>query len=181
MRPTDLLAAGFLALLAVPAFAQTTNTGIKLDNSQPIQIESDKLEVEDAKAMATFTGNVNVTQGETLLKAGKMVVYYVKKEEGGAAAKPAATTAPGASQDIDRILVSDKVYVKSADQVATADAGEFNMKTSVMVLTGKEVILTQGGNVAKGCKLTVNTASGEAQLDGCGGRVQVQLPGSSGN
>jgi lipopolysaccharide export system protein LptA len=168
-----LLAVGLLALSSGIALAQV-NSGIKLDGDQPIQIESDKLEVRDAEAIAIFSGNVNVVQGATLLKAGKMTVYYVKEDGNGGAT-------PTTSSQIDHLEVSDKVYLKSNDQVATGDAGSFDMKKNLMILTGKEVVLTQGGNIAKGCKLTVQTVTGQAQLESCGGRVQVQIQGSQSN
>jgi len=176
MRGISLLALGLLALTADAALAQTRSTGIKLDGNSPIQIESDKLEVREVDSMATFTGNVTVVQGETTMKAGIMKVFYVQSGEGSAATGTA---------DIDRLEVSNKVYIKSKEQVATGDAGTFNAKSEVLTLTGN-VVLTEGGNVATGCKLTVHTQSGEAQLDGCGkgsgGRVTVTIQkGAQGN
>ncbi len=174
MRGTDLLAVAMLTLMAGPAFAQTSGTGIKLDGDKPIQIESDRLEVREQESKAIFTGNVAVTQGPTLLKAGVMTVFYAKGAgDKGAGDKANATQ----SQQIDRLEVSNKVYIKSENQVATGDEGTFDVKSSTFTLKGKEVVLTDGGNVAKGCSLTVNTATGRSQLneEGCG-RVKVQIP-----
>jgi lipopolysaccharide export system protein LptA len=185
-----------LALMAAAGtgFAQQSQsrmTSLNLSNDQPIQIESDKLEVRDNDRQAIFTGNVSVVQGQTLMKAGKMTVYYVgqamardgKTEEKPAEAKPAAGATPG-SADIERIEVDGKVYVKSESQVATGDRATFDMKTETLTLTGKEVVLTEGENVIVGCKLNVQMKTGQAQLDGCGGnqsggRVKMLLqPGS---
>jgi lipopolysaccharide export system protein LptA len=66
--------------------------------------------------------------------------------------------------------VDEKVYVRSATQVATGDRGSFDMRTEILELSGDEVVLTEGDNVIVGCKLTVQMATGRAQLDGCGGR-----------
>lgn len=182
MRQISLLALGLLTLMAGAALAQETGSGgIKLDGDKPIQIESDKLEVREQENIAIFTGNVNVVQGPTLLKAGVMTVHYAKPEE-----KPAKGESGGAtagSQKVERIEVGKTVYLKSNDQVATGDEGVFDVKNSTMTLSGKEVVLTQGGSVAKGCKLTVNTANGKSQLESCsgGGRVSVMLPGSQSN
>ena len=178
MRGTDLLAFALLTLAAGPAFAQTSSSGIKLDGDKPIQIESDRLEVREQESKAIFTGNVTVVQGPTLLKAGVMTVFYVK----GAGDNANST----GSQQIDRLEVSNKVYIKSENQVATGDEGTFDVKSSTFTLKGKEVVLTDGGNVAQGCSLTVNTTTGRSQLDSCGsgsgGRVKVQLaPANQGN
>ncbi|WP_274630378.1 LptA/OstA family protein [Arvimicrobium flavum] len=170
MRGTSLLAFVLLTLAAGSAVAQeATGPGIRLAGDQPIQIESDKLEVREAESMAIFSGNVNVVQGDTLLKAGLMTVYYAK----------GAGSPTSGSQQIERLEVKDKVYLRSKEQVATGDEGQFDVASNTLVLTGKEVVLTEGANVAKGRKLTVNTQTGKSQLEG---RVQVLItPSSQGN
>jgi lipopolysaccharide export system protein LptA len=146
-----------------PAEAQTQGfNGIKMSGDQPIQIESDRLEVREKENVAVFSGNVNVVQGKTLLKAGKLTVYYVE-------GTGSATTGTAA---IDHLQVDDKVYIKSEDQVATGDKGTFDMKSQILTLSGKEVVLSQGENVLVGCKLTVDMNTGLSNVDACGGRVK---------
>ncbi|KQU63995.1 cell division protein DivIVA [Aminobacter sp. DSM 101952] len=172
------LACAGVALCVTGAYAQESQSrlsGLKLSGDQPIQIESDKLEVRESENLAIFTGNVSVTQGPTVMKSGKMTVYYAK--DGGSAATGSA--------NIDRLEVDNKVYVKSDKQVATGDRGTFDMKTEVLVMSGKEVVLSEGDNVLVGCKLTVQMKTGLAQVDGCdkgakgNGRVMMSItPGS---
>ncbi|OHV26813.1 LPS ABC transporter substrate-binding protein LptA [Rhizobium sp. RMa-01] len=176
-----------LILMAPGAGAQqaATMSGMKLSNDQPIQIESDKLEIHDQEHTALFTGKVKVVQGTTTMQSGKMTVYYKDK-----AAKPAADGAQPAAQpqqsaslasgsaDIDKILVTDKVLLTSGTQTATADDGAFDMASQTFILTadqGNKVILSDGPNVFTGCKLTVHMQTGQAELESCGGRVQIQL------
>jgi lipopolysaccharide export system protein LptA len=203
MRRASLLLAiscGLLAgaLAAGPALAQQNGSqagtgnsfsGMKLSNDKPIQIESDNLEFHDKDSTAIFTGNVNVVQGTTLMKAGRMVVHYVKgaKDEAGKADNASQKTdgavgnmMAGGASNIKSIEVDGKVYVKSNDQIATGDHGTFDMQTQVLVLEGNEVVLTQGDNVVMGCKLTANLKTVLSKLDGCGsakdkGRVKVLL------
>ncbi|APH70341.1 LptA/OstA family protein [Aquibium oceanicum] len=164
---------------AAMAQGESRFTGLKLSGDQPIQIESDKLEVRDADGLAIFTGNVNVMQGETLLKSTRMKVFYAKSGDGNEQA------APGDSmQSIERIEVDGKVYVKTQTQVATSDQAAFDMATDTLTMSGKEVVLSDGPNVIVGCKLTVLMSTGEATLDGCGkkegsGRVKMLLQPSS--
>ncbi|MGB8818146.1 MAG: LptA/OstA family protein [Rhizobiaceae bacterium] len=172
LAATRLAALAGLALLLSSAAvtAQSSSerlTGMKLSNDLPIQIESDRLDVREADSVAEFTGNVSVVQDKTLLKAGKLIVYYVK--DGGSAAT--------GSSAIDRLEVSGKVYVKSETQVATGDTGAFDMKSQVLVLSGSKVVLSEGNNVAVGCKLTVQMKTGQAKLESCknGGRVSIVL------
>ncbi|MFP1630458.1 LptA/OstA family protein [Zhengella sp. ZM62] len=177
MKPllVPALAAAVLAGLIAPSMAQDRATGLKLDSSKPIQIESNNLEVREAESVAIFTGNVAVQQDKTVLKAGRMKVYY--KTDGGS-----ATTG---SADIDRLEVDGTVYVRSETQEATAEKGVYDMSSETLVLSGDKVVLTEGANVIVGCKLTVNTKSGLAKLEPCrstGGRVKMLLtPGDSRN
>lgn len=170
----------FLLSLA-PALAQSGAasqvSGLKLAGDKPIQIESDKLEVHQADSVAIFTGNVTVVQGPTLMKAGKMMVYYVEDPNAGAkGAEAAGAAAMTGSANIDHLEISDKVYIKSDQQVATGDQGSFDMKSQVLVLSGKKVVLSQNDNVLVGCKLTVQMKTGLAQVDPCAGqRVQMSI------
>jgi len=192
---SGLRKAGLLCAFSALAFfaageagAQTTTSnmpGLQLSRDQPIQIESDKLEIHDQEHTALFTGKVKVVQGTTTMQSGKMTVYYKDK-----AAKPAADGAQPAAQpqqsgslasgsaDIDKILVTDKVLLTSGTQTATADDGNFDMASQTFILTadeGNKVILSDGPNVFTGCKLTVHMQTGQAELESCGGRVQIQL------
>ncbi|UCI09010.1 LptA/OstA family protein [Mesorhizobium sp. B1-1-8] len=168
-----LLVLGAAAALAQSG-ASSQIPGLKLSGDQPIQIESDKLEVRQADSVAVFSGNVTVNQGPTLLKAGKMTVYYVKDANAPKGAAAGASAMTGAA-NIDHLVVENKVYIKSNDQIATGDKGTFDMKTQVLVLSGNEVVLSQGDNVLKGCMLTVQMKSGLGNVEGCGKRVIMSI------
>lgn len=167
-------AAGTLVPAPAALAQQDHMTGLKLSGDKPIQIESDKLEVRREENIAVFSGNVSVVQGPTLMKSTRMVVHYTKE---GAAAAPA-------SSGIESLEVDGKVYVKSDDQVATSDAAKFDMKSEVLVMTGKQVVLTQGDNIAVGCTLTVYMKTGRAVLDSCddksgSGRIKILITPNS--
>ncbi|EDQ35619.1 hypothetical protein HPDFL43_20532 [Hoeflea phototrophica DFL-43] len=175
MAKTSLPIVGLAALLGVavlagpqPVQAQTSEsrmTGLALSGDEPIQIESDLLQINEETSQATFTGNVRVLQGDTVLQAGEMIVHYAKN--GGSVASGAA--------DIREIDLFKKVLIRSGTQTATADTGNFNMANEVLVLSGEKVVLTDAENVFIGCKLTVQMQNGQAKLDSCGRRVMIQL------
>ncbi len=170
------LIVGCLFTLAPTAMAQQANFGLNLSGGkEPIKIDADNLEMRDKEGLAVFTGNVTVIQGDRLLKAGKMIVYYAKPD--GTKPQQAASGGLGSS-GIEKMEVSNKVYIKQGTQIATGDQGAFNGKTNVMILTGSNVVLTDGDNVATGCKLTAHMDSGKAFLESCSsqqkkGRVSV--------
>ena len=169
-RSPALLAVAAAILLAAPAaqmqvLAQSKDSGLALSNDKPIQIESDNLEIREQEKKAYFNGNVRVAQGEMTLQAAKMTVFY----------KSDTKSIASGGTDIDRIEVSGNVKLASATQQATADNGSFNMVTEVLVLNGNPVVLSEGGNVFTGCKLTVQMKSGLANLGSCGSRVKILI------
>src|SRR5699024_5088784 len=93
-----LLAAAFAVVTVTSLSAQERATGVKLSGDEPIQIESDKLEVRENENVAVFSGNVSVVQGKTLLKSGKMTVHYTQGEGG---------SATSGSSDIERLEVEE--------------------------------------------------------------------------
>jgi len=160
----------------VSALAQQANFGLGLGSGgEAIQIDANTMEMRDKEGIAIFTGDVSVTQGDRLLRAGKMIVHYEKSaaQETQGAAKGLGSTG------IERLEVSNKVYIKSGSQIATGDEGIFDAKANTLVMTGQKVMLIDGDNVATGCKLTAHMATGRAVLESCtasssrSGRVSI--------
>jgi lipopolysaccharide export system protein LptA len=155
-----------LAAISVGASAQTPEKkGFALSNDKPIQIESDNLQLREQEKKAFFDGNVKVVQGAMTLTANHMVVFY--KGQGNSLA--------AGGGDIDRIQVDGNVRVVSGTQSARGDKGDFDMRSEVLTLEGKEVVLVDTGNVLTGCKLTVLMKTGQATMGNCGGRVRILI------
>nr|WP_316651892.1 LptA/OstA family protein [uncultured Gellertiella sp.] len=166
------VAATLLLPLAAEAQSQGASSqinGLKLSNDQPIQIESDQLEIKEQEKSAVFSGNVSVLQGTTTLKSGHMIVHY----------KSGGRSMTAGNTDIEKIDLSGGVLLNSGTQQATGDTGSFVMASQIFVLEGKQVVLSDQQNVFVGCKLTVHANTGEAHLEACGGRVRIQLDPNS--
>ena len=165
----SLIGLGLAAALAPASFAQEAKgkpSGLSKNSKDPINIEADSLEVFDKEGKAIYSGNVIVTQGETVMKAKKMQIFYVRSEEGQAA--PAEGEAGAA---IKRVEAEGDVIILEKDQVATGDKGVYEATTDVMTMTGN-VALSKGQNVTKGQKLVYNLGTGVATVDAGGtGRV----------
>jgi lipopolysaccharide export system protein LptA len=67
LRGASLVLCSALALSG-PALAE------KADRNKPIHLEADRVTVDDAKQLATFTGNVVLTQGTMVLRGDRMEV-----------------------------------------------------------------------------------------------------------
>jgi lipopolysaccharide export system protein LptA len=143
--------------------APSKETGLKLSNDMPVQIESDSLDVKDDEKTAQFSGNVRVVQGDMQLSAQKMTVFYL---ETNAAQNPNAAA-------LDRLIIEGDVRATSGTQSAAGDVATIDMKTKTLVMTGKSVTLSDKGNVIKGCKLTVQMENGTAKFSQC--RVKVTV------
>ncbi|MFN3350900.1 LptA/OstA family protein [Pseudorhodoplanes sp.] len=148
--------------------------GFSRNKDEPVQIEAATLEVRDKEKMAVFTGNVVVTQGDTVMRCKELRVFYDQDEpKGGTASKggtmKAAQPGPGGRQSIRRLEARGGVVVTSKDQTATGATGIFEMKTNTVTLMGG-VVITQGANVLKGDRLVVDLTTNFAKVEG--GRVQ---------
>lgn len=157
--------AGMTSVALAQSARSTNMSGIALSGDEPIQIESNELQIREQEKTAEFTGNVKAVQGKTQLRAGRMIVHYTGE----------GSSVSGGNTDIESIDVLDKVLLSTDTQQATADKGRFDMAAQTFVLEGKEVVLSEGQNVFVGCKLTVFMQTGEAKLESCGRRVQIQL------
>jgi len=135
--------------------------GFSTDSEDPIQIEADRLEVRDKEKVAVYAGNVQVRQGETVLKTAQLRVFYTGE---------AAGATPGSS--VSRIEASNRVVVQSGSQTASGDKAVFEMASERVTLTGN-VVLTEGDNIVRGQKLVVDLKSRKARMEG--DRVQTIL------
>jgi lipopolysaccharide export system protein LptA len=151
--------------------------GFSQNRDQPVKIQSDGLVVRDKDKMATFTGNVHVTQGDTEMRSKVLVVYYLDSSKPGPApATTMKTTQPGAppgsaeQQQIRRIEATGGVTVTQKDQNAAGDNGTFDMQSNTVTLNGN-VVVTRGKDVVRGQRLVVDLNTGVSRIDG--GRVDA--------
>ncbi len=75
-----------LAVLALPAFAE------KSDRDKPVHLEADRVTIDDVKQIATFEGNVVLTQGTLQIRGDRMEVRQDKEgfKQGTTWGNPAA-------------------------------------------------------------------------------------------
>jgi lipopolysaccharide export system protein LptA len=158
----------------------------------PVQIEAATLEVHDKSKTATFSGNVQVVQGDTTMRCRSLVVFY-GQEVGIGEAGGEATTGTAAksqlggtkgAQTIRRIEARGSVTVLTKDQSASGDLGIYDLKTKTITLSGN-VVVSQGQNVIHGERVVVDTETGNARVEsgssgagasaGSGGRVRALI------
>jgi lipopolysaccharide export system protein LptA len=174
---------GFFVALAIWATASaaaaqgpTTPSPLGLgqgaNKDAPVQIEAGTLEVHDKTKTATFSGNVQVVQGDTTMKCRNLVVFYGQEVGlGGSDSEVAATTPaksnlgmPKGAQSIRRIEAHGAVTVLTKDQSASGDLGVYDLKSKTITLSGN-VVVSQGQNVIHGERVVVDTETGNARVE----------------
>jgi lipopolysaccharide export system protein LptA len=174
------LAGVLVALAASLAAAQQPQQpsgiaqGISANRGQPVQIESTTLEVRDKSRMATFIGNVKMTQGDATVQSKTLIVYY---EDNSAPAAPTpapnaksgpAIAGPGGNQQqIKRMEAKGNVIITQKEQTASGDNGLFDVKANTVTLTGN-VVVTQGQNVLNGERMVINLDTGVTRVESSG-------------
>ncbi len=176
MRRLSSGAALAALLIALPAGAQAPQSGAPSplgmgeNKDQPVQIEAATLEVRDNNKAATFSGNVQVVQGDTTMKCQSLVVFYGQEigiGAGGAAAATGTKSTPGmpqGAQNIRRIEARGGVTVITKDQNASGDLGVYDLKSKTITLSGN-VVVSQGQNVIHGERVVVDTTTGYARVE----------------
>lgn len=160
---------------ATPASARTARTpAFGADSRQPVDVRSERFDLDDAERIAVFRGDVVATQGDSVLKAPTLVVSY----EGKAVQELANAPAPGqqpqtsAGSGLSRLSARDGVVVTmGTDRRVTSDTADFDAKADTALFNGN-VLITQGRNTLQGRRL---------QLDRKAGRTRLDAPSEPGN
>jgi len=172
-----------LALCAAPAAAEQKSQGppnalqgFSQNRDQPVKIQAASLEVRDKEKIATFSGDVQVFQGDTELRCKSLNVFY--DDEAAPHGAKTADAGPTDQRQIRRIEAKGGVIVNQKDQTASGDAATFNMRENTVTLVGN-VVVTRGQDVLRGHRLVVDLTTGITKMDQ--GRVEGLFQSSSRN
>lgn len=151
MKKSIVLLPGLTALCAAAiASAQDPVSALKGHNSDaPVDVTSDRIEVQDRADRAIFAGNVQVRQGELTLATSRLTVAY--SSAGGV--------------QIRRLDASGGVVVRSPSETARGNFGIYDLDRKLITLVGG-VQLNRGGSQINGQRLVIDLRSGRAVVDG---------------
>lgn len=134
-----------LFLLAIaPALAQSR-----------VQVTADNFVVDQQRSEATFTGSVVVTRSDLTMWADRVLVTF----EGG-------------MENINNVLATGNVRLKTATQDATGQRATFAPDSQILRLSGNVTVVNDTGTV-NGPDLVVDLANNTRTFSasGTGGRV----------
>ncbi len=146
--------------------------GFSQNRDKPVKINAAELEVHDKDKMAVFSGDVHLVQGDTDMRSSTLVVYYddqppppAPPPKSGKGAQASAQITPQQNQQIKRVEAKGGVRVmqKSQNQIANGDVGIFDMRSNTVTMQG-HVVISQGPQVLKGDRLTVNMNTGDSAM-----------------
>ncbi|MDO6413270.1 LptA/OstA family protein [Sphingomonas sp. BIUV-7] len=140
-------------LLATAAAAQGVSLLRGHDSNAPVDVTSDRIEVQDRADRAIFVGNVHTVQGDLTMDAARMTVAYAKG------------TGPNADPQIQRIDASGGVTVVSPSERAKGSFGIYDLNRRIITLIGG-VSLVRAGNTVNGARLVIDLNSGRSTVDG---------------
>jgi lipopolysaccharide transport protein LptA/LPS export ABC transporter protein LptC len=162
---------------------------------EPVDIDSNRLDIDDGAKTALFSGGVVATQAGATLKSPQLTVIYegaVAPQEqaaqdgtGGTKVKQilakdsvvleqsTGETATSRTATFDTanntaVLEGDVVLTQGGDKKAVGDRADYDQAAQTMVLTGP-VVVTQGSNILKGRRLVFHHATDKLQLTSPGG------------
>jgi lipopolysaccharide export system protein LptA len=149
------LTVAMLALVATPASAQLAESG------GPISYSADNLEYSQDASQLVLTGDVDVLQGDTRLRADRLTMIF-------AAGSGGATSGVG-SNDIERMIAEGDVYYVRPLQQARGDRAVYETASDTVTFTGN-VIVTNEDNVIRGQTLVLQVATGSTTVRAQPGR-----------
>ena len=132
-----------LLLCGIAGAAQAQGLLNQRDADKPVSIAADKLDIDIKTKSATYSGNVQATQGAIRLRSDKMTADDVAK----------------------KIHVNGKVVVTSPTVgTVTGNNGIYDLNSKLVTLSGNVVLHKQGQVTMQGSLLTVDMVSGKASL-----------------
>ena len=138
--------------LAGPAAAQLAR-----NSDAPVDITADSLEVVNAQCLSIWSGSAEALQDRTRLRADVLKTFNQKGP-----AKADGQSAPCGA--LERIEAIGNVFYVTPQQRVRGNNAIYDVTSERIVITG-DVVAVSGQNVIRGDRLTVNVASGNAQME----------------
>jgi lipopolysaccharide export system protein LptA len=170
VRALGIILASSLAVAGVATAAQQSQqqpvSALKgHDSNAPIDVTSQRIEVQDRSDRAVFVGDVHATQSDLTLDTQRLTVAYSTGQGGNKGVQ------------INRLEAAGGVVVHSPSETAKGDFGIYDLDRKLITLIGN-VQLIRDQNRVNGSRLVIDLDSGRAVIDGgppgvnqSGGRV----------
>ena len=145
-----------IALLGAPLLAQSSH-----NSDAPVDVEADRLEVQDNAHKAVFAGNVRVRQQEMTLTADRVVALY----SGNIASSRPSGGGKAAPPKITRLDAAGNVVVTRPGEIAKGNYAIDDLNAKLITMIGN-VSLDRNGSIVRGGRLVIDQNTNRATVDG---------------
>ncbi len=138
--------------LAGSAYAQGAAVsvgGLDHDTSQPVEVTSDSLNIDQDAGLVVFTGNVLIVQGDLRISAGEARIEYEEGNQG----------------EVERMRASGGVTFVKGPDAAEAREAVYEVGAGTLSMTG-DVLFTQNQTTLAGDRLLIDLDAGTGQVEG---------------
>ena len=154
------LLSALLAGSAGAVVAQAVTSLKNHDSNAPVDFAADRIELQDRADRAVLTGNVDITQGDMRLRAGRVTIAYTSADH----------------TEVTRMDASGGVTLTTSSEMARSQFAIYDLRSRLVTMIGGVSISRAGKGETRGNRLVLNMNSGFATLDGGsagggGGRV----------
>lgn len=142
-----LLIFGLIAAVPGPAAAEGLQDQLQKGDQGPIVIRSKALEMNDARKVVIFEGDVDAKRGDFRINCQRMVVHYEN------APQKKENTKTGTK--INKIVATGDVKIlRDQGGLATAEKAVYYQADETLVLTGKPIV-KKGDDSVEGDRITI--------------------------
>ena len=128
------------------------------EDKKPIEIVADTMEWNKQLGQAIAIGNAKAIQGESIIKADKIIAVLNKTD----------------NQKITKLLASGNVVFLKDKQLATGDKAIYHLEQDKVIITGN-VKLERDNNIVKGEKLIIDFITGLSKIEGSKSNQKVKM------
>jgi lipopolysaccharide export system protein LptA len=132
-------------------------------DQKTIHIISDMLTTDNETGFVEFSGNVQATQGTTMIVSDRLKVYY--KEDTDTTQKIS-----GGEGAVEKIVASGNVKINFDDKQAVSNEAEYVTDTQILVLSGPDSKVTTANESISGATITLYRSDGRIKVEGGKGK-----------
>ena len=148
----------------VPATAAGQTPALLSASNQPVDVVSQRLDVDDNRKIATFRGNVKAVQGDATLVAPELEVHYEQPPGQTAGQGQSAAAAPQGR--LNKLVARTDITLTRGSDVVTAREAIFEAAVNRAYLLGGVVITSPPDRRATGERAEIDTQTNQIRLAG---------------
>ena len=177
---TRFLTMAAVSAIAVLAFAAPAARAQLSENGGPVSYSADHVEYFDEGHKVVMTGDVDVVQNDSRLRANQITLYFSQAAAAantqGGAANPTGLN----SGNIERMVADGEVYYVRPAQSARGDHAVYEVASDAVTFTGN-VVVASTENVIRGETMVLHISNKQTSIaPSAGGRVRgVFVPHSA--